>query len=352
MNPTEFLHSNHLKYVEYGTGNFPVSPGFHDVGGVYTSISVTNRGIMDLPFHMNRLFQSCVYLDYFSATESSKIQFIQHVLQSIDQAIFGKPVSNGLLIICCGKTLESSIDVSVLFHPTHSFSSHIMDANYTVNFFPIQRAPAQIKYTKWVLERQPLIDQRDSDVQETLIYYRGEDNVEYLTEGLTTTFYILMEDNTIVMPPTEKILYGSVQRWAQIIAPSLSVNLLIKPIPISSFSEWKGAFVTSSGRIMQPIHKVKFSNEQLLERFPREIVFEYPENHSITKLKDVLFHLIHSPSSKDSDMEKYEQEFLAKIQYNPWIFPGNEHTWGHELLEEGLPSKIIEALTIIQSQQS
>lgn len=387
MNPVEFLRKNHYRFLEQHSGHVPVSPGFHDIGGMYTSVSVTKRGIIDLPFHINRIYHQSIFLDFFKDNEENKQKLITLALRKCDEALSGHLLQEGLLILCCGKSFSPDhlLDVTSLFAgkpitiPPTSWNS-VNQANerpYTVDFYPIQRIPAQVKYTRWVLERQPLIDRREEGVQETIIYDQDIEGLrDHLTEGLTSTFYILLDDGKILIPPTDKILYGSIQRWIQFIAPLLHLHIIEEPITFPHLLHHaKGAFLTSSGRILQPIHKMKISKEiqskhSVTSEFPNEIVFKYDDvvrgdsgnHHSIfEKLKIIAFHLMYDDgsltSSEDSknssdlltneELKEIEGKVLSCIGYNPWLKPKNNISWDHELLQESLKEEILTAINCI-----
>jgi hypothetical protein len=178
------------------------------------------------------------------------------------------------------------------------------------------------------------------------------------------------------MPPTEKILYGSIQRWIEMIAPLIGMIVKVEQIKLGDIHQWKGCFITSNGRILHKIDKIRIpvhpAHEQQLKkesssatsssssvpvhRVPyhydnyQEISFDYPENHFVTKLVEVVTHLVHdNHHEKDNkEMKKLEKEFEARIGYNPWIYPSSpEEKWNHDLLDEQLPITVLHALDII-----
>jgi branched-subunit amino acid aminotransferase/4-amino-4-deoxychorismate lyase len=389
--PSEFLLSRHYKYLEDAV---PTSPGFHDVGGVYSSIALTKRGIMDLPFHIYRLYWSCIFLDYFKDSPSNRLKFVEKVLLSCDSTISVASLANGLryemgmMMITCGpgssslgETFEGGCtNLSSYFAPnsaTPQSPTPFSSLPCIADVYPIQRNPPQIKYTRWTLERQPIMDHRPKEIQETLIYYHqkdGGEEADILTEGITSNFYVLADDGeTLIMPPTEKILYGSVQRWIEMIAPLIGMTVKVEQIKLGDIDLWKGCFITSNGRILHKIDKIRIpvhpSSEQQLKvdsssstahfsRVPyhyddyREISFTYPDNHLVSKLVEVVTHLVHDKHhEKDNkEMKKLEKEFEERIGYNPWIYPSSpEERWNHDLLDQQLPTKILHALDIIDA---
>jgi branched-subunit amino acid aminotransferase/4-amino-4-deoxychorismate lyase len=358
MDASAFIRLNHEKYLGYRKGNR--NSEFPDIGGVYTSSTVTKRGILDLPFHINRLYDSCLFLKYLQDSLTTLREFTPKILEAIDSALQGQQFCEGLIVICCGLDDSDKLDILAFFQAKPvSYLDSVVPCDYTVDFYPSLRHPAQLKYTKWALERQPIIDRRDQSIHETLIYQKDpSDGQDYLTEGLTSTFYIIKRDDTIVCPPTEKILFGCIQRWTLFVAQVLSIKMIIEPITMQSCREWKGAFVTSSGRIVQPVHRVVLNHdhENHNEKQKEIISFDpYANDHLLSKLKDFLFHLISCADSKNAseEMKEYERAFLEKIGYHPWTQPKDKETmiWQRgEFLEETTIEIMVKSILLVRSE--
>lgn len=298
-------------------------------GGVYTVIPVTKHGIFDLPFHLNRISDSADKIGIGDNTIFDRMHCFQKCLDACHEALHNRPVQEGLLALCWGQPMATSdTKASALFFPQKFV---LYDKNFFVDTAPISRNPVDAKYSKWILERDPILKQRPIDVSETLMY-RTIKNNHYFTEGFTSNLFVTTHKGEVISPPLTGHLRGSIQKLAVVLAALLDIEVKIQKLNIEDCPNWNGAFLTSGTKFVQPIHKILLDNVFTLENKYRNDIsgqFYYTNDHIVKRLQNTM----HEFLIKRTDIFT---EILvgSTLGYSPFLVPSNEHIWGDELKSE------------------
>ena len=118
------------------------------------------------------------------------------------------------------------------------------------------------KLSSWCRCRRPLEKRfKTNDIDEVLLIRRNDDGIELL-EGLTTNLFILYKDGSLRTPDPETrgVLNGYARHLVlQYTQKHFNTKLNVdtsKPIQLEDPNLWQECFVTSSIRLIVPIHKI------------------------------------------------------------------------------------------------
>lgn len=100
-----------------------------------------------------------------------------------------------------------------------------------------------------------------------------------LYEGLSSNFFILRSDGRLQTAPLDQVLPGTVMK--RVLELEGDDNLVFENPKIEEIDTWKGAFITSTSRLILPIDKIVIFNEE------SEIIASkaIPLNDKITQLR-------------------------------------------------------------------
>jgi len=134
------------------------------------------------------------------------------------------------------------------------------------------RVQMKAKDSVWVVERRGVTDHKTPESNEVILC---EDNGN-VREGASSNFFVIKDDN-IIYTADHGILKGTVQ--IMLLEDVVkAVNQLVKyDIPnLNDLSHWKEAFITSTSRLVLPIHSlfiaadcVQFVDEAVLSRLEK-----------------------------------------------------------------------------------
>lgn len=120
------------------------------------------------------------------------------------------------------------------------------------------RHDPQIKSVAWNIERKA-VEKRMSPTMGEVILATGNGE---LTEGLSSNFYVVQDDNTIQTAPDSVVLSGSIRKLVLKACASLGVNVNLTTPSLAQRQQWLGAAVSSTSRSFLPIRILKFPEHE------------------------------------------------------------------------------------------
>ena len=121
------------------------------------------------------------------------------------------------------------------------------------------RGAPEAKDSKWVAERKALYDTKDKGIEEILLANkRGE-----IFEGSQTNFFIVY-DGCVVTADTG-ILKGTVRISVLKACEELGIPVRFETPTKDKLRRAQGAFVTSTSRLVMPIHRVVEKDKETIE---------------------------------------------------------------------------------------
>jgi branched-subunit amino acid aminotransferase/4-amino-4-deoxychorismate lyase len=224
--------------------------------GVYTVVPILDKGILDLPFHIQRLHHSFQR----SNPELSELLRLDDVdsmvRRSLQSTLEGRAVGAGSITICMGMR-DSSPDVdSSLYVKSPAAVDEVTrptgaePCEYLVSFAPFERSPVDSKYTQWVEERKSIERLRPASAKETILYRKQSGRV-LLTEGLVSTLFVDDGSGGLVTAPDTMALPGSMSKLVKILCAHANVPVKEVAPDLTEHRRWRGAFVTNALRVQR-----------------------------------------------------------------------------------------------------
>lgn len=261
--------------------------------GAYTTMRSWKHvfKLLDWNGHLNRLFQS------FDAINSEKIilevkekkllsqklpQFVSFcIVRYLEQSSCKDDIRIAILITSdSSKYLIVAIRIdSIPFQPEYCTVQFIKQLNKRIN--------PNAKDTKWTFDRRSMESLMISSVTNDMIMYDNEEDGNIL-EGLQSNFFCIKKPKEngnnlslfeLCTAPIKSVLFGSIMRILLDLCEKHykgSLNIKFQHPCIYEIHEWKGAFITSTSRLILPIKTILNSNGQILCDFDSipEIVLE------------------------------------------------------------------------------
>lgn len=120
------------------------------------------------------------------------------------------------------------------------------------------------------------------------------DDVGRLYEGLSSNFAVLDVDNRLITAPSSAVLSGTIMEVVKVVAGDMGI-VVVEEFPlVSRLCTYKAAFVTSTSRLVLPIHLLTLDNGQ-------EISFHYEPND-----KDAIINILR---------KSVEQKLIDRAEY-------------------------------------
>lgn len=105
-----------------------------------------------------------------------------------------------------------------------------------------------------MLDRQQLeAKQREAGVNEIIMF----DHDGAVTEGLSSNFFAVAADGTVLTAPTERVLAGTVRKVVVEVCEKHGIPLRFDCPNIKDFATWDSCFVCSTSRLAKPIRRLK-----------------------------------------------------------------------------------------------
>jgi branched-subunit amino acid aminotransferase/4-amino-4-deoxychorismate lyase len=137
------------------------------------------------------------------------------------------------------------------------------------------RENARAKDSKWVIDRKNLTtpggntgdtatttpaSSSSNESYEEIILLNDNDE---LLEGTQTNFYVVSENQSIITA-TDDILHGSVRDSVLRVCQSHGVKVELRPPTLDDLQHATGVFITSTSRLVMPVHEVVLGDLQAL----------------------------------------------------------------------------------------
>ncbi|KAJ1439821.1 hypothetical protein B484DRAFT_163556 [Ochromonadaceae sp. CCMP2298] len=226
--------------------------------GVYTVVPILGKGILDLPFHIQRLHHSFQR----SNPELGELLHLDDVdsmvRRSLHSTLGGRAVSSGIISICMGvKDSAPDVDSSLYIKSPAATDEAtrfigMEPSEYLVDFAPLERSPVDSKYTQWLEERKSIERLRPASANETILY-RKKSGRTLLTEGLVSNLFVDDGDGGLLTAPDTMALPGSMSRLVKILCNHANVPITEVAPDLAEHRRWRGAFVTNAGRAVQRV---------------------------------------------------------------------------------------------------
>jgi branched-subunit amino acid aminotransferase/4-amino-4-deoxychorismate lyase len=228
---------------------------------VYTVIPISQRRLLDAPYHFHRLKESYSLLsDCEAKSLSAKVDEV--VLHSIISSLvnFSSDINNAVMTVCLGNDNKHDIVASSLCTALPPYTHQ--DGGVTVDMHLYSRiTDPLVKAASWPEERVPIEKLKCKQAVESIICKKSkEGGVFQATEGLVSNFFVVSSSDTLITAPKGEVLEGSMQRLVLATAETLGIAIerRFPELPSSSMDVpaermLKGAFLTSKHTFYIPI---------------------------------------------------------------------------------------------------
>lgn len=299
-------------------------------GGVYTVVPVTNKGILSLAFHINRLYESAKIINLIDpAGRREDLELcvdlsLQACSTALKDAVVQDGKVEGKLALCIGpnsfKSGKSTEQLQVLssffpgsiMQPSNEQSLHF-DHDITADFVIHRRRPASAKYTAWLIERQGI--RRNLGVNESIMVHTTRDDRRLVTEGFTSNIVVLTRQGVLITTPAflreeqdhnhvvPLLLEGGMLKQVKCLAQRLNIPWEERPLYLDECEkgDWVGAFLTSAGRGLLPIDRIILPHKNNKEEILR---FSYKKDGAVDTLARHTYEMLYCSSFKDCDDAK------------------------------------------------
>ncbi|KAG0238533.1 hypothetical protein BGW42_004295 [Actinomortierella wolfii] len=119
------------------------------------------------------------------------------------------------------------------------------------------RDHATTKDSQWVRDREAIEKTLEPGTNEALLM----DDKENIYEGLSSNFFAVVDGSngqgpTVITAPLEYVLQGTIHRAVQAICKKDNIPLEYRFPNLKEIDQWRGAFVSSTSRLVLPIETV------------------------------------------------------------------------------------------------
>lgn len=241
--------------------------GLQNPRGAYSVAPVFSRSILDLPFHVDRLYSSCLLLGAEEGEDYDS--FARNLMREARASMRLDVVDSGLLTLCAGRDEATGTwRLSALF--TSMEKNDLLCAGLppflTVDVGVYSRKIPQAKAATWPKLRMPLEERRNRDAAETILV--SAEGI--LLEGLTSNF-LAMRGSVLHVAPRDRVLCGSMSDLVLGVARSLGIETTEEaPATITEMEQFDAAFLTSATKPIAPIRRVITSTGEVIREFPTE----------------------------------------------------------------------------------
>lgn len=181
--------------------------------------------------------------------------------------VFDRSILRRLLRLSLPSCPVEEYRITVLFDPASATEtllalSEVIPPNPSsvqVEVRQMSRHEPGIKATRWVADRQVAERERQSSSSNEVILADAEGN---LYEGLSSNFAVLERDSAthqwrLLTAPPGSVLAGSIlQLVKEAASQQLGILVLEEPPRLDCLSTYQAAFITSTSRLLLPIHRI------------------------------------------------------------------------------------------------
>ncbi|PKY42439.1 hypothetical protein RhiirA4_397405 [Rhizophagus irregularis] len=291
--------------------------------GAYTSArTVKRKSIMDLQSHVSRMVHSLRLMKFipesevpteksqdnkenneFEAEESSQItrELIPYRKSDTFKQLIIPILRKGLSRYCEIKGLpshnnkrecEDEIKVTILVCYSFKEKRPILVAHF-INLYSLNtsrckveiygepRKSAEAKDSQWVRDRKLLESSMQPGFNEIILL---DSNTQNIYEGLSSNFFAVLynpdkQEPLVVTAPIHHVLEGTILKIVRMICERDKIDFQFWFPNANDAEQWKGAFITSTSRLVLPIELIKFRNGRPLVKLP-------PHNNTIEHIKN------------------------------------------------------------------
>lgn len=104
-------------------------------------------------------------------------------------------------------------------------------------------------------DRKVLEDSKSPESNEVIL----SDEDGNLYEGLSSNFFVIRSDGSLQTAPTCSVLVGTVMK--RVLIDWKYSGIVFEHPNIKDIDTWIGAFITSTSRLILPIHKIIIENQ-------------------------------------------------------------------------------------------
>jgi len=188
-----------------------------------------------------------------------------------------------LIVVCYPETQDdgslSGVQVQALASPLHqALSPAIVQVGGRPRNLPLA------KDTAWVQERIPFEESKGPDVSEVIL---PDHSGECLLEGLVTNFFVIDKDGALVTAGHD-VLKGHVRQLIISMARKADIKIKLQAPELREIGTWRGAFLTSAVRLMQPIKTIRIPTKDGHEAAERS----FEDFSAVVMLRDQVMALL------------------------------------------------------------
>ena len=86
------------------------------------------------------------------------------------------------------------------------------------------------------------------------------DDIGYLYEGLSSNFFVIRSDGCLQTAPLNEVLAGTIMK--RVMEKWKHSEIVFEKARIEDAGGWRGAFITSTSRLILPIHAILLENHK------------------------------------------------------------------------------------------
>lgn len=235
---------------------------------------IYSRRVLDVPFHLDRLYSSCQLLDRTTLSgpappEADFCSFVQEFVRAM-QSVPLASVDSGLLTMCAGRDAAGAWRLSALYSSVDKLAllnglTYSPSQQLCVDVVNYSRSTPAAKAASWPLERQPLEQRRNRDAAETVLWHDGQ-----LLEGLTSNL-LVMRGAGLQTAPRGAVLGGSMAFLVRQVASGLGLQTAEQAPLLGACSQYDAAFLCSATKPLVPIGRLLGENGETLRVFPERL---------------------------------------------------------------------------------
>eukprot|EP01080_Neovahlkampfia_damariscottae_P003744 gene3744-6632_t len=231
--------------------------------GAYTGARTikTENGkfyVFNLRQHVKRLSDSCQIMIKENYKNIPKC-FEKITNEALLQEELKKNLKEGFLVDNTKDDLKLTILITwendscdLLIHFSRLNDAFDDKIKRSIEFIPGSRKHILAKDSEWVRYRKQIEDVKFCKTSNEVVLV---DHEGHANEGLSSNFFVLMNDNRLYTS-NEGIISGTVRTLILQICKDENIEVVFKAPKISEISEWKEVFISSTTRLVFPVEKV------------------------------------------------------------------------------------------------
>lgn len=246
--------------------------------GVYTVIPCCSRQILDIEYHINRMYEGLQSIDNHSMHQQFEMQYTpinvfesSHFIQttisdttcdlkadlktyvcenilSLVSKYSDLYANSSMLTICVAKTMldgRHQLTVSLLLSQRSPYRKNLHNSYFAdINIIEYTKLKPTIKYCDWTIERQSIERMNTVTVDEIVMCQRHNDDLQ-LSEGLVSNIMAIRRDDKFAVVDKDKCLSGSMQKIILDTLKQMDIPSSESTLTLSDLKNYRGLFLTS-----------------------------------------------------------------------------------------------------------